>query len=74
VKRKTIDFNKAPRPGHVFVDIMVGWRGQRALGIGDGKTGRRIGPDAAPWDTEERFEVSVHDLREALKGKRAVRP
>lgn len=60
--------DKAPKPGHVYIDLGSGVEGPY-LSIGDHRGGYRLaGPK--PWGggtTTHRFEVRLSELREQLE-------
>lgn len=62
--KKPVDYDAAPKPGYVFIDVVSGVEGP-CLTIGDQDTSERVaGPK--PWgggSTTHRFEVSAEVLR-----------
>jgi hypothetical protein len=62
------DYEKPPKPGHVFIDIVAGVEGG-CLTIGDESSSTRIaGPK--PWaggTITQRFSVAISDLRKAVQ-------
>lgn len=64
---KEIDWNKPPRAGYVFVDVVSGVEGP-CLTIGDHSSATRVaGPK--PWGggkTMHRFEIKASEIRDEL--------